>query len=60
MAAADDPPLTKIEPHLEMSYNKLMPGKERVRQTEIVSVSRSDHVLLHQCPDLWGRSDSHL
>ena len=26
MAAADDPPETTIEPHLEMSYNKKMPG----------------------------------
>ena len=28
VAAADDPPLTTIEPHLEMSYNKHMPGIE--------------------------------
>ena len=27
MAAADDPPEVTIEPHLEMSYNKEMPGK---------------------------------
>lgn len=27
MAAADDPPEVTIEPHLEMSYNKDMPGK---------------------------------
>jgi len=27
MAAADDPPEVTIEPHLEMSYNKAMPGK---------------------------------
>jgi len=27
VAAADDPPETTIEPHLEMSYNKKMPGK---------------------------------
>jgi len=27
VAAADDPPETTIEPHLEMSYNKEMPGK---------------------------------
>ena len=27
MAAADDPPLTTIEPHLEMSYNRVMPGE---------------------------------
>ena len=27
VAAADDPPETTIEPHLEMSYNKEMPGE---------------------------------
>ena len=27
MAAADDPPEVTIEPHLEMSYNKDMPGR---------------------------------
>ena len=27
VAAADDPPLTTIEPHLEMSYNRVMPGE---------------------------------
>ena len=26
VAAADDPPETTIEPHLEMSYNREMPG----------------------------------
>ena len=26
VAAADDPPETTIEPHLEMSYNRKMPG----------------------------------
>ena len=27
VAAADDPPQTTIEPHLEMSYNAVMPDK---------------------------------
>ena len=30
VAAADDPPETTIEPHLEMSYNKEMPGESSV------------------------------
>ena len=30
VAAADDPPLTTIEPHLEMSYNRQMPGNTRL------------------------------
>ena len=29
VAAADDPPETTIEPHLEMSYNREMPGDNR-------------------------------
>ena len=29
VAAADDPPETTIEPHLEMSYNREMPGDTR-------------------------------
>ena len=29
VAAADDPPETTIEPHLEMSYNREMPGDIR-------------------------------
>ena len=36
VAAADDPPETTIEPHLEMSYNREMPGDIRDSGTEIL------------------------
>ena len=40
VAAADDPPETTIEPHLEMSYNRQMPGDN------IINVRKGEKTLI--------------
>ena len=54
VAAADDPPLTTIEPHLEMSYNKEMPGEIRGHtRTEGWDLSREDPPLTDSSTHLY-------
>ena len=50
VAAADDPPETTIEPHLEMSYNKEMPGEISVF-TRTVRAERCAGKILFYCSE---------
>ena len=56
VAAADDPPETTIEPHLEMSYNKEMPGEISLNSRTVRGESCAGKILFYcsQAPSCGG------